>query len=172
MIIRTLHRLGIPSDAFHAMAGASILGSIALWAMRSKDDQAHAERLGIFVGLWAPTFMIIGSQLHTEESNKGLANPQLQAVSNKAEGTADETRRRAEQYASRELPSQECRSPGGLPSRSPVTPAAGWGGSEHLVPEDVVARQRRPVEAVQESLDADSLAAAGADQPHRVEPVR
>ena len=101
MIIRTLHRLGIPSDAFHALAGASILGSIAIWAMRTGKDQAHAERFGIFVGLWAPTFMIIGSQLHMEESNKGLANPQLKAVSQKAEGTAEETRRRAEQYANR-----------------------------------------------------------------------
>jgi len=101
MIIRTLHRLGIPSDAFHAMAGASILGSIAIWAMRTGKDQAHAERFGIFVGLWAPTFMIIGSQLHTEESNKGLANPQLQAVSNKVESTADQTRRQAELHASR-----------------------------------------------------------------------
>jgi hypothetical protein len=101
MIIRTLHRLGIPSDAFHAMAGASILGSIAVWAIRTGKDQAHAERFGIFIGLWAPTFMIIGSQLHVEESKKGLANPQLQAVSSKAEGTADEARRRAEQVVSR-----------------------------------------------------------------------
>lgn len=101
MIIRTLHRLGIPSDAFHLMAGASILGSIAMWAIRNEKDQAHAERFGIFIGLWAPTFMIIGSQLHMEEAKKGLANPQLQAVSSKAEGTADDARRRAEQLASR-----------------------------------------------------------------------
>ena len=101
MIIRSLYRLGIPSDVFHALAGASILGSIAVWAIRTGKDQAHAERFGIFIGLWAPTFLIIGSQLHVEESKKGLANPQLQAVSEKAEGTADEARRRAEQYASR-----------------------------------------------------------------------
>jgi hypothetical protein len=101
MIIRALHRLGIPSDAFHAMAGASILGSIAVWAIRTGKDQAHAERFGIFIGLWAPTFMIIASQLQTEESSKGLANPQLKAVSDKVEGTADQTRRQAEQHASR-----------------------------------------------------------------------
>ena len=40
--------------------------------------------------------MIIGSQLHMEESNKGLASPQLQAISDQAEGTADESRRRDE----------------------------------------------------------------------------
>lgn len=33
----------------------SILGSIAIWVV-NLDDPAHAERFGIFVGLWAPTF--------------------------------------------------------------------------------------------------------------------
>ena len=81
--------------------GPSILGSIAVWAIRTGKDQAHAERFGIFIGLWAPTFMIIGSKLHMEESNKGLASPQLQAISDQAEGTADESRRRVDQAASR-----------------------------------------------------------------------
>ena len=36
---------------------ASVVGSIAVWSMTGDTDPAHAERFGIFVGLWAPTLM-------------------------------------------------------------------------------------------------------------------
>jgi hypothetical protein len=45
---------------------ASILGSIAIWFLTggtAPDAQAHAERFGIFVGLWAPTFFILSNRL-------------------------------------------------------------------------------------------------------------
>jgi hypothetical protein len=67
MIIKWLHRLGIPSDAAHVLALGSIAGSIVAWAWRNEDDAPNAERLGIFIGLWAPTFMLIGNALKTEE---------------------------------------------------------------------------------------------------------
>lgn len=38
----------------------SVIGSISIWYMKSgvtSEDKAHAERFGIFVGLWAPTFL-------------------------------------------------------------------------------------------------------------------
>ncbi|MQG66919.1 MAG: hypothetical protein FI704_07525 [SAR202 cluster bacterium] len=38
----------------------SVVGSISIWYMKkgtSSEDKAHAERFGIFVGLWAPTFL-------------------------------------------------------------------------------------------------------------------
>ena len=44
---------------------ASILGSIAIWFRtggRSPETEAHAERFGIFVGLWAPTFLILSNR--------------------------------------------------------------------------------------------------------------
>jgi hypothetical protein len=42
---------------------ASIAGSILAWAMKKGDDtDAHAERFGIFVGLWAPTFFILSNR--------------------------------------------------------------------------------------------------------------
>jgi hypothetical protein len=44
---------------------ASIIGSIAIWFLTggtAPDSQAHAERFGIFVGLWAPTFMILSNR--------------------------------------------------------------------------------------------------------------
>lgn len=67
MITKWLHRLGIPSDAAYVAALASIAGSIVAWAWRNEKDAANAERLGIFIGLWAPTFMLIGNSLKSEE---------------------------------------------------------------------------------------------------------
>ena len=46
---------------------ASILGSIAIWYLAGGKGAtgtkvAHAERFGIFVGLWAPTFFILSNR--------------------------------------------------------------------------------------------------------------
>lgn len=44
---------------------ASILGSIAIWFLAGgvePEGMAHAERFGIFVGLWAPTFFVLSNQ--------------------------------------------------------------------------------------------------------------
>lgn len=44
---------------------ASIIGSIAIWFLtggQATDTQAHAERFGIFVGLWAPTLLILSNR--------------------------------------------------------------------------------------------------------------
>jgi len=44
---------------------ASIAASIAIWYLTggtSPETQAHAERFGIFVGLWAPTFFILSNR--------------------------------------------------------------------------------------------------------------
>ena len=44
---------------------ASILGSIAIWFSTggtTPESLAHAERFGIFVGLWAPTFLILSNR--------------------------------------------------------------------------------------------------------------
>jgi hypothetical protein len=44
----------------------SIIGSIAIWFMtggESVESKAHAERFGIFVGLWAPTFFALSGRL-------------------------------------------------------------------------------------------------------------
>ena len=40
-----------------AASMASVAGSIAVWSLTGESDPAHAERFGIFVGLWAPTLM-------------------------------------------------------------------------------------------------------------------
>lgn len=44
---------------------ASIVGSIAIWFLTggtTPESLAHAERFGIFVGLWAPTFLILSNR--------------------------------------------------------------------------------------------------------------
>ena len=54
------------SAACVALGGASIVASIATWASARGDTEeqtAHAERFGIFIGLWAPTFLILGDYL-------------------------------------------------------------------------------------------------------------
>ncbi len=43
----------------------SILLSIFIWWYLGSDDpaeQAHAERFGIFVGLWSPTLLILSNR--------------------------------------------------------------------------------------------------------------
>lgn len=44
------------SMSFFAASLISVVASIAIWVAAS-GDPAHAERFGIFVGLWAPTLM-------------------------------------------------------------------------------------------------------------------
>ncbi|PYE56500.1 hypothetical protein [Deinococcus yavapaiensis] len=52
---------------------ASILGSIIVWgASGGRDkDAAHAERFGIFIGLWAPTFFILSERFERSERSGG-----------------------------------------------------------------------------------------------------
>ena len=54
-------QLKLLSNLCFILGFASILGSIAVWFLtggQAADTRAHAERFGIFVGLWAPTFFI------------------------------------------------------------------------------------------------------------------
>ena len=52
---------------------ASIIGSIAIWFFTGgtePESQAHAERFGIFVGLWAPTFLILSNRCDRYAENQ------------------------------------------------------------------------------------------------------
>lgn len=54
------------SNLCFVLGFASIVGSIAIWYITGGTEpatQAHAERFGIFVGLWAPTFFILSNRL-------------------------------------------------------------------------------------------------------------
>ena len=66
----TKDQLGQLSGACFVLGFASIIGSIAIWFLNggkktekaTPETKAHAERFGIFVGLWAPTFLILSNR--------------------------------------------------------------------------------------------------------------
>jgi len=69
MLVKQMHQLGISSDVLQALGFASIFASIATWrAAKNSGDAAHAERFGIFVGLWAPTFFALASEVAIVEN--------------------------------------------------------------------------------------------------------
>jgi hypothetical protein len=50
-------------DAWFLAGFDSIAASIAIWGIKKgTDEDAKAERFGIFVGLWAPTFFILSNR--------------------------------------------------------------------------------------------------------------
>jgi hypothetical protein len=56
--------LKLLSNLCFVLGFASIIGSIAIWYTTggtTSETVAHAERFGIFVGLWAPTFLILSN---------------------------------------------------------------------------------------------------------------
>jgi len=70
-VIKLLRDLGITSDVAYLAAMASIGASVAAWAAsRAMEDAPgeKADRWGIYVGLWAPTFMALGNAIKIDES--------------------------------------------------------------------------------------------------------
>lgn len=71
-MIKFLRGLGITSDVAYLAGMASIGASIAAWTLSSRMENApgeKADRWGIYVGLWAPTFMALGNAIQTAEAN-------------------------------------------------------------------------------------------------------
>jgi len=68
-MLKLLKKVGLSQDVMYVLGFASVGASIAVWNARKGDDHAHAERFGIFVGLWAPTFFAIGNGLATDPSD-------------------------------------------------------------------------------------------------------
>lgn len=69
-MVKLLRGIGINSDVAYLAGFLSIGASVSAWAASRKQEKAgadKAERWGIFVGLWAPTFMQIGNALKFEE---------------------------------------------------------------------------------------------------------
>lgn len=70
MLTKLLHRAGLRSWMFHAASLGSIGLCIGLW-MRAKtigeDERGNAERRALFVGLWPPTFWLIGDSIEGHE---------------------------------------------------------------------------------------------------------
>lgn len=70
MVTSLIHDLRFRSWQMHAASFASIGLCIGLW-IRAKtldqDERGNAERRALFVGLWPPTFWLIGDSLKDYE---------------------------------------------------------------------------------------------------------
>jgi hypothetical protein len=69
-MIKKMQDMGVTSTIAYAAGAASIAMSIASWMVSKKAESAgtdRADRWGIYVGLWAPTFFSIGNALKLEE---------------------------------------------------------------------------------------------------------
>ena len=69
-MIKLLRGLGITSDTAYLAGMLSIGASIAAWTLSSRMEDApgeKADRWGIYVGLWAPTFMALGNAIRMAE---------------------------------------------------------------------------------------------------------
>lgn len=71
-IALALRKVGLNSDLLHSFGFASIVSAVSLWvksaAHSDKEKKARAERLAIFVGLWPPTFFLLGKVLQDLEA--------------------------------------------------------------------------------------------------------
>ena len=71
-IALALKRAGLNSDLLHSLGFTSIGAAISLWARSGTVDDKHkkarAERLAIFIGLWPPTFFLLGKVLQDLEA--------------------------------------------------------------------------------------------------------
>ncbi len=76
----------------HSLGFSSIVAAISLWfrsgSVEDKTKKARAERLAIFIGLWPPTFFLLGKVLQDLESTpaqqvfraRGVDEDQIEAT--------------------------------------------------------------------------------------------
>jgi hypothetical protein len=72
-MIKFLRGLGITSDVAYLGSIVSIGASVAAWAASRNMEDApgeKADRWGIYVGLWAPTFMALGNAIKLDEQHE------------------------------------------------------------------------------------------------------
>lgn len=86
MVIKKMHDMGIRSEHAYTAAMASIGLSILTWATSLKGepgshaDLARADRWGIFVGEWAPTFFGLGVALSHYEQQDGTLTASVHEI--------------------------------------------------------------------------------------------
>lgn len=83
MIIKKMHDMGIRSEHAYLAGIASIGLSFASWLTSLKAEASgieRADRWGIFVGEWAPTFIGLGLALSHYEQQEGTLTGSLHAV--------------------------------------------------------------------------------------------
>lgn len=90
-MIKKLHDIGMSSDAAYMASVTSIGIAVISWISSKTLENAglaRADRWGIFVGLWAPTFMSLGNALRMEEEHEAM---QLASRARAMAGQAGET---------------------------------------------------------------------------------
>ncbi|MEU5919069.1 hypothetical protein [Streptomyces sp. NPDC047141] len=71
MIIKKLHEAGLRSEHAYLAAVGSIGLSLSSWLASSRrENLERADRWGIFVGEWAPTFFALGLALANYERDE------------------------------------------------------------------------------------------------------
>ena len=78
-MIRIMRKAGISSSMLYSAGVASIGLSIASWfTSRNLESKgiARADRWGIFVGQWAPTFFALGNAMRMEEEMGETRSPE------------------------------------------------------------------------------------------------
>ncbi|MET8573141.1 hypothetical protein [Streptomyces sp. NPDC004783] len=75
MIIKKMHDMGVRSEHAYIAAFASIGLTVVAWATSLKVEPGvnvdRADRWGLFVGEWAPTFFGLGLALSHYEQQDG-----------------------------------------------------------------------------------------------------
>jgi hypothetical protein len=83
-MISMLHKMGVRSNAMYAAGIASIGLSVASWLTSQAVESAgtdRADRWGIFVGQWAPTFFAVGIALRIEETHTDKRSMEQETLS-------------------------------------------------------------------------------------------
>lgn len=73
MLTHALYRIGLRGWMLHATSLGSIALCLLLWQRAKTVDQGergNAERRALFVGLWPPTFWMIGDSLERREHRR------------------------------------------------------------------------------------------------------
>jgi hypothetical protein len=88
MIIEKLHGMGFRSEHAYLAAIGSIGLSVAAWIGSLKVEPgtglARADRWGIFVGEWAPTFFGLGLALSHYEQQDGTLTAEVRDIHKQA----------------------------------------------------------------------------------------
>ena len=70
MLTKKMHKVGLRGWQMHAASLGSVGLCVGLW-IRAKtvdqDERGNSERRALFVGLWAPTFWVIGDSLERHD---------------------------------------------------------------------------------------------------------
>ncbi|QBI54122.1 hypothetical protein [Streptomonospora litoralis] len=72
-MLKKLRDMGMTSDMAYMAGFCSIGMTVMAWlASKKAEDKARADRWGLFVGEWAPTFFALGTALWLDERSETL----------------------------------------------------------------------------------------------------